>query len=1199
MADDLDSFLAEHKAKVAEDRATLAQDPPYLEIRQTKAYNAYDSASKENIPPSKWSSAQRLHNAQEESAGLSLPLGEDYERKKHRLQQDLRLDYRRYMAQRKDMNAGETGPSQQGPSLPLSERRFGKERLRSERSRDYNPFHRGEGETDKLPLRAPPDPEGHPSPRPPSLLEQPPPRRDAATLTEAGLGVPRGRRHREWRSQRPEAELSHWEGSRAMRGEYNWGREFSEDEEEELAVLDRRRPRPGLDPGHTDRRARRLYHRADRDVPRLWERGLDDYEEYPEMYRYAQRPRNENRVLRERREVEPPAVHEEDYREGNLGTLSATPRPRLPAAVTGRPNEKARPSIGKDEAEFATGLMIGAADSDIVSQRRKEQYRQELQEQMAEQRRNRKREKDLELRVAVTGINDPEKQPDRIRHFGSVGRDSTQLGRGLDALGGDLGGVPREEKPPPERPRVAFQSPLLDYSAALGALSGTAAGGVTPLYEDYHRGAPSTLGEMGVPRLPGVPHPPPSTLSDAYRTPYDDAYFYYATRDPLDPAVAHNGPSPERNSTALLAPPPPVQPHPPAASQRAAAAAAAGSRIGAFPSDREVSQARERIRSYQEALKQQIRDRQEHRRREKEESESLEARLEAEMLTYDPWGRGGGGAPLRDNQGNLISDLNQMHKTNEEAYLNPLSRDKRAAVSNDRNDPPARAADRAPSDRVSGFAYGQTSPFARGNVFSEVPTAQQLQEQDKYKDYLKQQIEEKRRREAEERERLRLEEEREERRLAEQRARILREYEEEQEKRRRKEMEQRAKNEELMRQAEERRKEMERKKKEQEEKEREALRKEYERERQARLQEAVRAPSPPIPALRKRGSQYTPRPPSAESRRSTVTLSEHCMSGSQSPPVPARRNQLRAAAEQHGVISELSALRRQLRSEQRRLGEQLQLQTEREGPDTPLSDRNRERPPVDIFDMARLRIQAPVRRPSSKNAEPFHLQNSHDFRQLKYRGRDSADAGRLSFPDPPSQEPRRVGSLRRGGVDDYFDLSPLRQHARHLRKGSEDTSLRGSLLESESAFIDPSGEAFPVSPEPEPERRTRQLSARERRRMRRAELLSERGGDVERTPAGLHPEQVKGHPGRGGERQEDLSRSSWRTGEGDAPLQQPASPQTPQRHISTETINTDLWIRPSTSDMLKHAGVGPAPLDRQPSQDSLVHGWDGPSTYHG
>lgn len=39
-----------------------------------------------------------------------------------------------------------------------------------------------------------------------------------------------------------------------------------------------------------------------------------------------------------------------------------------------------------------------------------------------------------------------------------------------------------------------------------------------------------------------------------------------------------------------------------------------------------------------------------------------------------------------------------------------------------------------------GFTHVQTPQFARGNVFASHPTQQQLQEQDKYKAYLKQQV---------------------------------------------------------------------------------------------------------------------------------------------------------------------------------------------------------------------------------------------------------------------------------------------------------------------------------------------------------------------------------------------------------------------------------------------------------------------------
>lgn len=52
-----------------------------------------------------------------------------------------------------------------------------------------------------------------------------------------------------------------------------------------------------------------------------------------------------------------------------------------------------------------------------------------------------------------------------------------------------------------------------------------------------------------------------------------------------------------------------------------------------------------------------IREREERRKREREEKEEYEAKLEAEMRSYNPWGKGGGGAPLRDAKGNLISML--------------------------------------------------------------------------------------------------------------------------------------------------------------------------------------------------------------------------------------------------------------------------------------------------------------------------------------------------------------------------------------------------------------------------------------------------------------------------------------------------------------------------------------------------------------
>nr|XP_015209218.1 PREDICTED: centrosome and spindle pole-associated protein 1 isoform X2 [Lepisosteus oculatus]XP_015209220.1 PREDICTED: centrosome and spindle pole-associated protein 1 isoform X2 [Lepisosteus oculatus]XP_015209221.1 PREDICTED: centrosome and spindle pole-associated protein 1 isoform X2 [Lepisosteus oculatus]XP_015209222.1 PREDICTED: centrosome and spindle pole-associated protein 1 isoform X2 [Lepisosteus oculatus]XP_015209223.1 PREDICTED: centrosome and spindle pole-associated protein 1 isof len=1296
MDDELEMFLEEQKAKVAREKASLEHDPPYMEIK-TKADNVYNSAIKENIPPYKWSSPQKPQNehGKDETYGLSLPLGEDYERKKHKLKQELRQDYRRYMAQeltrgrrkKKNNSSGETDVNAQGLSLPIGERRSAKDRLRSERNKEYNQFLRGQQEHSTLKREAkdlsqdedrdveragapmvPPEllPEVYLSPRAPVLREYPPPRRDAATFTE-DLGAPmRGRRQGEGRSRRMEEEHEIRERRpRLIRLDPGSDEDFQhylDSDEEPPELQARRRHRLREEPGIVEKRQRRVYYRPERDMPRLRDRRIDDCDDYPEMDHYVQRHRNENRVYREKRDKEAPIAYEEDYKERlNRKPLSAASKPKLQAPSPVKPSERSKSAAHKDEAEFATGLMIGAADADLALQKRKERYRQELQAQMAEQQRNKIREKELELRVAATGATDPEKQqdqeePDRIKQFGAVSRDYDSKrrdvpyrpGQGLNGFSLDTSRRPREEKAPPdpeerappERPRVAFQSPILDYSAALGALSagggGVGAAGLqgsaaAPLSEDFHRGIPSTLGEIVAPRIASVPPPPPPTLTDTYRTPYDEAYYYYGARNPLDPSLAYYGPG------ALgVQPIPVVNPHSGVQLLNPQSHLGTGTQltgqgkstsgIGIFPVEK-PRQPKDSMLSYQEALKQQIQEQQERKRREKEEKERYESKLEAEMKAYDPWGRGGGGAPLKDDRGNLITDLNRMHKSNEEAYTNPEARDKRAVVSVSRNVATPRDEARAPSaHRISGFSFAHTSPFARGNVFAEVPTPQQLHEQDKYKDYLKQQIEEKRRKQAEERERLRLEEEKEEKRLAEQRAKIQREYEEELERKKQKELEQKLKNEELVQQAEERRQEAERKKREAEEKERESLQREqYERERQARLEEVPRQPSPPIPALQKRmTSQQTPRPLSIDSRHSTA-VSERSQSGARSPPVPARRNQLRAAEDQQGVISELSVLRKQLRSEQRRLEGQL-LHLDHEDLDTPLSGRRRDKAQVDVFDMARLRMQAPVRRPSTRALEPMNIQNIREFNQLKYRDSESREEVRQAYPDPPSddrgleiqqqallrEQQRRINSLRRRGGTDDFEFSHAGHQKHHLRMDSAAKPLRGSLLESESAFIGTSGETVAVLPDTD--QSTRQLSARERRRQhKKMDFDPDKGAPRElRDPAAeadayslasLNMDQLRDRNERRMRRLEDLSHQSWRTGEASADetddILKQVSPTDRDRPYSVETVATEPWLRPGTSDTLKRFMAGQTRRERPPSANSLALNWEGPSTSHG
>ncbi|XP_054890622.1 centrosome and spindle pole associated protein 1-like isoform X2 [Poeciliopsis prolifica] len=768
-----------------------------------------------------------------------------------------------------------------------------------------------------------------------------------------------------------------------------------------------------------------------------------------------------------------------------------------------------QPDLRKNgNSHFVTGLIIGAADTNEALQRKKERYRQELQEQIAEQHRNRKREKDLELKVAATGANDPEKLPDRIRQLGLSRRESpvvtepsttAESGSSSRTAASAEGAARGRDMPPPGLPHVAFQSPLLEYSSALGLGEGH----LSPSSQHSSLSTNAVETHRNNPFLPQ----PPSSLRETYRTPYGEPHQYYGNKNLLDPNMDYYGHFPSPNAgipTSYWNVPPggavPSQlgnhsphsqhsgysfPEPPLKCR--SESAVADSHIGDFPSERSRC-SRERILSYRDALKQQIQEQQERRRLEREERERLEAQLEADMQNHEPWGRGGGGAPLRDTMGNLIADLKQMHRLNEEAYSNPELWQRRATAAMttrlaEQPQPAARVTQTNSfnsADRLPGFTHVQTSQFARGKVFASQPSEFHLQEQDKYKAYLKQQMH--------------------------------------------------------------------------------------------------REPSPPIPTLqRKHGRrlQHASRPATVHSYTSTSPLSEQLSSGLQSPPVPARRNQLRAAGDHRDLFNELSALRRQLRSEQKRLESDLQRGNWEE-PDSPVNIRDRECPAVDVFDMARLRLQAPVRRPNSRNTEPRNLLRIHDSLQLKYTDRESrTGSGEDKLEEVGVVRRRRrdyrdsydhQSSHRSTVQDDYLDLSPPEQND-YLRSVSG-ASRRGFLLESESAFIDPLGGASPVPPTPEQDR-IRQLSARERRRLAKlAQRPQEGAASVQRSypdPSGGRLNlQEAGSEVRSRNRTEPLDGSDDES----SPVQ--SSPLSLNRESSEETVTTDSWIGPGTSNALKN-----------------------------
>ncbi|XP_072768359.1 centrosome and spindle pole-associated protein 1-like isoform X6 [Nerophis lumbriciformis] len=1096
--DELENFIRERKARVAQDRASLEEDAPYMEIR-AKPHRSYRSTIKENIPP------KLTPQEKEEIYSVGLPLGVEYDKKKKRLQHERRMEYRNYMAQQK---------------------------LLEKKTSDV-------------------------------LKQQTPSWRDAAALTEA--------RRDSYRPPSPsEVTIPSFPEEPSLESHRHKDKRY---EPIDLESEEDRHFKVKLTGSRSSR-----------------QQGLDA------SYEKTQSTRNDTRENEE-----------------------------MPSGFA-RQGRRSNALKKTDDAEFATGLLIGAIDTAEAVQKKKDRYRQELQEQIAEQKRNKMREKKLELRVAVTRANDPENQH-QVEQFGlNKRRDLNFLQP--SALGEresssrslsnkDKTGSGGRLTPPPDQPRLAFQSPVMEGSSTMDLVEGGLSSNSQP--------ATFFQRAMDTPRIPWVlPHPPLNVM-DPSRGNYGEPHHYY--RNMVDPNIAYYGhlPYPSMGLPMVYYNIPPGgavpshlgdgRPHsgnrlpelPPQSKTKPGTSAPL---TGLFPPESSRSTKQTNL-DYLEGLHKQIQEQQERKRVEREEQERYEAKLKDDMRRHQPWGRGGGGAPLRDSTGHLIADLSQMHKLNEEAKSHPDRR--RAAVMTANNRVSGTVAESSctdTSDRLPGFTHVQTPQLVVGNMFDnqliqEQFTQQQLRDNEKYKAELKLQIEEKQRKQAEEREQIRLEEEKLDKKVAEDMARIQKDYEEEQEKKKRKEMEVKARVEKQHLLAEQKRKEIESKKAEEkkeaeskkaDEKKKAAQEKQCEQEREAQI-EMVHRELPPSKSTLERKQQCSSRPPTIESRQSTAPLSEQSLSIPHSPP--ACRNELRSAAEQREVYSKLSALRQQLHRRLKRMEPEVNLQYEDWDEMDSLFARRQAHQQVDVFEMARRRPQAPVRRHNSRKLQPSTLLRIHDLLQLDHSDGESRlsstevqtekTGGVISRSRWDDMEPRQRSTHQ----DDCFDISPPDQnHYLDLSvlKGSEMGRLpRGSLLESESAFLATLGEDFPVPSSPDVNM-THQPSARERRRLTR------------RCPYPQEEESSYDNPFHISSRKQRVAESSIEEKDQDRifdlkdpicrgntagtvdlsdddSLPPPFCPLTHNRQSSVESFSTDPWMRPGTSETLKCLE---RPLRREP-----------------
>jgi centrosome and spindle pole-associated protein 1 len=67
-----------------------------------------------------------------------------------------------------------------------------------------------------------------------------------------------------------------------------------------------------------------------------------------------------------------------------------------------------------------------------------------------------------------------------------------------------------------------------------------------------------------------------------------------------------------------------------------------------------------KAKEYQEELQRQVREKQMQKQREKEEKERTDKKMLMETMNYNPFGRSGGGAPIKDKDGNVVADLSQV-----------------------------------------------------------------------------------------------------------------------------------------------------------------------------------------------------------------------------------------------------------------------------------------------------------------------------------------------------------------------------------------------------------------------------------------------------------------------------------------------------------------------------------------------------------
>ncbi|XP_062506595.1 centrosome and spindle pole associated protein 1-like [Corticium candelabrum] len=467
---------------------------------------------------------------------------------------------------------------------------------------------------------------------------------------------------------------------------------------------------------------------------------------------------------------------------------------------------------------------------------------------------------------------------------------------------------------------------------------------------------------------------------------------------------------------------------------------------------------------YRRQLEQQMREKQDNIDKQKRTSQEYDRRKEEEIAIYDPWGKAGAGAPMKDRSGRVITDLRKMRASNEQRLTSgggspdDTSGPSGASPGGSQSIPshvdsqisvPLLSDARREEGFTSGYSYGTDSKQKEITGQNESKT-HVLTAQEEYREYLRKQVEEKAAQRAKEAEAQRLEQEREAARIEQERMKMKQEYEAELEQQRRKEEDVKRQNEELMAQQEARRKQMETQKR--------TL--PHDRKRDVRQQEAdhhttlpvafvatnevdtspihttsafnsmdVVRKSPPVPALLNRTS----------TDQQQQQKQQQYVSFQTSPSHQGRLVQENAGREEtrevdETVLHSLSVMRSKLQTEQQRLQEQRRREKEvhenfkrevEKGQRTLQQIETKKVDPDEIFGIARSKskkatkvyfspqkLQSFTDPPMSQDIynkqfvvgdEQSSVKAAADFNTLKYQvSADSQQPFWRKFPQPPT-----------------------------------------------------------------------------------------------------------------------------------------------------------------------------------------------------